>query len=367
MDIHCKTLIAASAFATATLLQSPNAAAAEFSCAAVRADAAPRVINTTLAGVPAIVRLPKSITHRPVILWHGLGPPGDPEALMQALPLDEVQAVKVYIGLPLTGARAPKDAADGLAQRQKRDYSTLIFKPIVIGAAEELPAVVSELRERQCLPKDGAIDLFGFSAGGTAVLAALTEQRVRISAAVTVNAPTGLARAIGALERATHQTYTWSPEARQLAEQTNFASRAAEMARNRPALLMLQGADDTVSSPQDAEGLVHALELSYGGSRGKAPDGKDGSPGAKVRSASGDDKGASSNSGSAGGNNGDAHGNNGGAAGGGSAGSPEKPREVSGAQRLKVVVLPGVTHQWAQGPGLKEVRANVEEWLNRQR
>jgi hypothetical protein len=64
---------------------------------------------------------------------------------------------------------------------------------------------------------------------------------------------------------------------------------------------MLQGADDSVSSPQDAGELVHALEPSYTGKE----------------------------------------------------------------QRVKVVVLPGVTHQWAQGAGLEEVRVNVAEWLNR--
>ncbi|MBS0419361.1 MAG: prolyl oligopeptidase family serine peptidase [Proteobacteria bacterium] len=324
MNTYYQTLIAAAALITATLLQLPNAGAEEFSCVAVRADARPRVINTTLAGVPAVVRLPNSITHRPIVLWHGLGSPGDPAALMQALPLDDIQAVKVYLGLPLTGERAPKDSADGLAQRQKRDYATLIFKPIVIGAAEELPAVASALDERHCLPKDREIDLFGFSAGGTAVLAALAEQHVRIAAAITVNAPTGLDKAIGALERATHATYNWSPEARQLAERTNFTNRAVEIGRNRPALLMLQGADDTVSSPQDAEALVHALEVSY-------------------RNALDERTGAGGTYGEWGGQRG----------------------AVGDAQRLKVVVLPGVTHQWAQGTGLDEVRANVTGWLNR--
>lgn len=259
---------------------------------------------------------------------------------MQALPLDDVQAVKVYLGLPLTGPRAPKDGADGLAERQKRDYATLIFKPIVIGAAEELPAVVAALRERHCLLEDGAADLFGFSAGGTAVLDALTEHHVRIAVAITVNAPTGLDKAIGALQRATHQSYTWSPEARQLAEQTNFARRAAEIARSHPALLMLQGADDAVSSPKDAESLLDALERSYGG-------------------AGGHDGSTSANNRGAGGNHGAAEGGGPGASGG------KSPEAVSGAQRLKVVVMPGVAHQWAQGSGLDEVRANVAEWLNR--
>jgi hypothetical protein len=64
-------------------------------------------VRATLAGVPAIVRVPPSITKPPVILWHGFGPPASESALMEALPLDEVPAVKVYLGLPLFGARTP--------------------------------------------------------------------------------------------------------------------------------------------------------------------------------------------------------------------------------------------------------------------
>jgi len=294
-------IMAAATLMTAALVHSTSASAQDFSCAARGAGAEDEVVNTTLGGVPAVVRVPKSVDHRPVILWHGLGPPASPAELMQALPLAQVHAVKVYLGLPLTGARTPTDDADSLVQRQKRDYGTLIFKPIVIGAADELPAVVAALRERHCLAKDGAVDLFGFSAGGSAVLAALTEQKVKIAAAITVNAPTGLEQAIGAVERATKHPYVWSTEAREVAKQTNFAGHAAQIARSHPALLLVQGADDSVSSAQEAEALVHALEPGYTGKE----------------------------------------------------------------QRINLVVLPGVTHQWIQAPGLDEVRAKVAEWLKR--
>src|SRR5579859_3406137 len=66
----------------------------------------PVVTRTTLAGVPAILRIPEHIRKPPIILWHGFGPPASEETMMDALPLDEVDAVKVYLGLPLFGARA---------------------------------------------------------------------------------------------------------------------------------------------------------------------------------------------------------------------------------------------------------------------
>src|ERR1700736_2181017 len=75
-------------------------------------------VQTTLAGVPAILRIPKVVGKRPIVLWHGLGPPASESELMTALPLDDVPSVKIYLGLPLLGARAPTNEAESLAHRQ---------------------------------------------------------------------------------------------------------------------------------------------------------------------------------------------------------------------------------------------------------
>jgi hypothetical protein len=104
-------------------------------------------VQTTLAGVPAILRVPKAIRKPPIVLWHGLGPPASESELMKALPLDDVPSVKVYLGLPLFGARAPSDGAESLARRQAEDYAYRIFEPVVVGAAKELPAVLKALGE----------------------------------------------------------------------------------------------------------------------------------------------------------------------------------------------------------------------------
>src|SRR5690348_17642777 len=148
--------------------------------------------RTTLAGVPAILRIPRTVTKPPIVLWHGLGPPASEADLMEDLPLDDVPAVKVYLGLPLFGARAPTAESDSLMQRQAQDYALRIFDPVVVGAARELPAVLAELRKQGCLRRGDAIGLFGFSAGGTAVLITLLDQKAPVRVAVTVNAPTGL-------------------------------------------------------------------------------------------------------------------------------------------------------------------------------
>lgn len=108
-----------------------------------RGPEAVQTIRTTLAGVPAILRMPTTITKPPIVLWHGLGPPESEADLMEDLPLDGVPAVKVYLGLPLFGARAPIAESDSLVQRQAEDYALRIFEPVVAGAARELPAVLA--------------------------------------------------------------------------------------------------------------------------------------------------------------------------------------------------------------------------------
>ena len=56
-----------------------------------------------------------------------------------------------------------------------------------------------------------------------------------------VNASTGLTASVQAYERATKKQYTWSDYTRDLARRTDAIQRAADIARNRPALLILHG------------------------------------------------------------------------------------------------------------------------------
>jgi dienelactone hydrolase len=261
-------------------------------------------VQTTLAGVPAILRVPKMITKAPIVLWHGFGAPASESELMKALPLDDVAAVKVYLGLPLFGSRAPSGGSDTLARRQAKDYASLIFEPVVMGAAKELPAVLDALRSRRCLRPNDRIGLFGFSAGGAAVLFALAERSVPVQAAVTLNAPVGLSESIQAVEHATKRRYEWTASTRQLAERADSIRRASEIAVGDPppALLIFHGAADDVVPSQGTLSLRDALRPLYG--------------------ASGNDK------------------------------------------RLKVVIAPDVSHDWTKPDALHEIRVEVAAWFN---
>jgi hypothetical protein len=68
---------------------------------------------------------------------------------MNALPLDDVPAVKVYLGLPMFGSRALPNG--DLARRQKQDLATLVFEPVIMKGAKELPAIVRALEQHGCM------------------------------------------------------------------------------------------------------------------------------------------------------------------------------------------------------------------------
>lgn len=243
-----------------------NAARAEsnndFNCATASAsDKEPAVVATTLGETPALVRIPARVSQAPIILWHGFGPPDNERALMEALPLDEVPAVKVYLGLPMFGSRQLAGGMAELARRQREDLATQVFEPIVMAAAKELPAVMHALESHRCLEHGGHIGLFGFSAGGASVLYALAEADVPIDVAVTLNASTGLTASVNAYERATKGSYTWTDAARRLARLSDAVGRAKDIAKGNPppALLLIQGKDDAMLTTETAVTLHSAL------------------------------------------------------------------------------------------------------------
>lgn len=223
-----------------------------------------RTVDAELAGVPARIRVPARVSLPPIVLWHGFGPPAGEGALEAVLPLDDVPAVKVYLGLPMFGKRAPEDPGV-LARRQQEDLATGVFEPVVMGAARELPDVVRALQRHGCLEEGQGIGLFGFSAGGAAALYALAERQVPVQAAVVLNASTGLSASVAAYERAAGKPFAWTQAARSLARRSDAVARAADIARGTPppALLIVHGADDAMVDGSGAQALRDALAPHY--------------------------------------------------------------------------------------------------------
>ena len=259
-------------------------------------------VETRMAGVPAVLRFPSKISQPPILLWHGFGPPMSERALMDALPLDDVPALKVYLGLPQFGAREAPNGREDMLRRQKEDLGRLVFEPVVVGAAQELPSVITALQQLSCLREREKVGLFGFSAGGAAVLIALAEGKVPVEAAVIVNASTGLSASVEAYENATKQRYQWSEYTRELARRTDAAGRAEDIARNHPALLMLQGKDDAMVTSKNLVALRDALAPYY-----------------------------------------------------------EKSRDE---QRLRLTLIDGLSHGWADSSHVDELRRAIASWYN---
>jgi dienelactone hydrolase len=109
------------------------------------------------------------------------------------------------------------------------------------------------------------VGLFGFSAGGAAVLFALAEHDVPVGSAVILNASTGLSASIAAYERALGTPYAWSDTARDLARRSDATARARDIATGHPppALLIVQGTADDMLTPQLSVGLNATLEPLY--------------------------------------------------------------------------------------------------------
>ncbi len=224
-----------------------------------------RIVTTDLAGVPAILHIPDKVLVAPIVLWHGFGPPANEQALMRAFPLDDVPAITVYLGLPLFGSRAPTGGTNELVRRQREDVGLQVFKPVVVGAADELPHVVEALKRQSCMQASDRIGLLGFSAGGAAVLLSLAQHDVAVGAAVLLNPSIGLTTSVQAYEHATGLTYSWTPESRALAKRTDATEHAAQIAAGNPppALLVVQGAKDDVLSQTSASQLEKALAARY--------------------------------------------------------------------------------------------------------
>lgn len=221
---------------------------------------------------------------------------------MNALPLDDVPAVKVYLGLPMFGSRALPDGE--LGRRQKQDLGTLVFEPIILGAAKELPSVVRALEQHGCMRHGAAIGLFGFSAGGAAALYALAERDVPIGTVVTLNASTGLSASVKAYERVTKGSYEWTEATRRLAHRSDAVSRAKELAAGEPppALLIVQGADDAMLTPSFAISLHESLQPLYA--------------------------------------------------------------DAKASQRLQLTVMPGLAHAWVDTGNVEALRSSIAAWFH---
>lgn len=237
-----------------------------------------------LAGVPIVLRPPPNPSLRAplIILWHGFGVPNSEEMVAETLPLEEVQAWKAYLGLPLFGLRLPADGVNEIMQRQLGDYVLQLLLPVIEQAMQELPSVVKALQAQLDINDRAGIGLFGFSAGGLAAMLTLVESPLPIKTVVLAGVTKDLVSAVDTYERKTrqyystlkeqfpwitehHTQYQWS-EASQVAKQRlDFVARASEITQRHPmpAVLFVHGEQDDTYPVSNIEKLYAALAPYY--------------------------------------------------------------------------------------------------------
>lgn len=200
-----------------------------------------------------------------VVAWHLMDPPRSEEAMAAALPLMGVNAWRVYLGLPMFGARAPEGGAEEIMRLAAEDYVLKLFGPVVEQAATEAPAVVEALRQQLSIDA-GPVGLVGGSAGGAVALQVLAEQQLPVAAAALVNPVARVEAVVEAGERMYDVSYAWTDESRAVASRFDFVYRAVEIAKRDPQtpVLLVGGAQDEAGYRESLEGLRDALMDHYG-------------------------------------------------------------------------------------------------------
>jgi dienelactone hydrolase len=199
-----------------------------------------------------------------IVAWHLNDPPRSAVAMSAALPLNAVPAWRVYLDLPMHGARQLPGGLEEFMRLGYQDAVLKAFEPQVTQAANEFPAVLAELH-RQLPIADAPIGVVGASIGALPAQLVIAEQAAKVSAAALISPVIQLAEVVAANERRFAVTYPWSDASREVAARFDFVARAHETAAcdPQPAVLLVTGAEDDPAFPLQAQRLHDELRQRY--------------------------------------------------------------------------------------------------------
>ncbi|CAM3793745.1 S9 family peptidase [Kibdelosporangium persicum] len=210
-------------------------------------------ITGTAAGVPYTALRPAVETDALVVSWHMMDAPRTNAAFAAALPMNDVPAWRVHLGMPFSGARRPNDM-DALFERAKRDPALAFFSPFARQAVEEFPAALDDVRGQLSIG-DGPLFALGGSLGGAVVLQNLT--KVPFTAAALVNPLIRMRSGVRLFEQMVGKPYSWNDESTAAADAMDFVARASEL--GDVPLLVVSGTEDHPDLRDDAKELVDRL------------------------------------------------------------------------------------------------------------
>lgn len=224
-------------------------------------------ITGTAAGVPFLAKPPARADRETapiVIVWHLLDPPRTAAAMAAALPLDGLNAWRIYLGLPMTGSRMPTGGPEELFRLASEDVVDNFFAPLIVGAVAELPAALAALRERLGMRSE-TIGVMGGSAGSAVAQLIMAEGDLPVAAAVLVSPMIQLRAVIQINGRDMGVTYPWSDASNAIADRLDFVARAGETAerQHEPPILMVVGDADEEEIRESAQTLHARLDEIY--------------------------------------------------------------------------------------------------------
>lgn len=211
-------------------------------------------ITGTAAGVPFTALPPHHNGAAPLIVtWHMLDAPRSDAAFAAALPMHELPAWRVHLGMPMCGARMADGSTDAIMELARQDALMSFLRPFVQQATEEFPAALASLRTQ--LPvDDGPIGVLGGSLGGAVALRILADTETPVFAGALVNAAIRMRSVVDLFPG----DYPYDAESEKAVDSLDFVARASTIGARAP-LLVVSGEADHPGLRADASDLVDAL------------------------------------------------------------------------------------------------------------
>lgn len=211
------------------------------------------------AGVPYVLRAPADRRpEAPVVLgWHLMDAPRTEAAFAAALPLEGLDAWRVYLGLPLCGSRSPGE--EEVMRRAFAEPVLQVHDPVNAQAVAELPGVWAALRAAHGLG-DGPVGVLGGSAGAGVAGAVALSGALPVRAAVLVSPLVQLRPAVAYLGRLFGRPYEWTTASDAVAERMDLVARAGELG-SLPVRLVVGEEDDVEAFRHPAQALAAALPV----------------------------------------------------------------------------------------------------------
>lgn len=214
----------------------------------------------SVAGVPYVLRPGRGDAL--VVVWHLGDPPRSAAAMAAAIPLEGLDASRLYLTLPMFGDRLPPGGRDELMRLAMADPVLNFYAPVPRQAAAELPAVLEGVRSAHGVRPD-RIALVGGSMGGATAMTALAELDLPVVAASLLVPAVQLRAVIDGLAPLYNMTYPWSEASNAAAARFDFVARATELAARRVPIQCILGDGDAPWINQPAE-LLHAALIAAG-------------------------------------------------------------------------------------------------------